>query len=548
MTNPRPGSRDAESPSLGPKVAKEDVTQVETLDEKATEHSPVISDFATWDRAKCMKTFWRLYLTGVCVSLCGMYAGYANSVIGSIVANKGFIEQFATVKDPVTGQKALEPNHISLWAAGYFITTIAIQTVAPNTADRFGRKFNMWAVTFFLTTSIIIQVFAPNWWVLLIARLIAGCAGGMMGTSVMVYLSEVAMPQFRGALLGSFSLAFALGQVFLAIALKILEVTSPLAFRNAFYSEFVFTGLWLIPMLYLPESPAWYAAKGRHEEGKKALGKLVGNVQGYRLDNEYAVIQQEVEESQARAKALGTSDWKAVVCNRNNLKRAVISSLPFTFQNIVGVPLMFGYTTYFFQLAGVSDPFLGNMVKQMVLVVGIIIGFYTIDKVGRRTLVIGGGAMMAVLSAIVGGLGFIKQNSASGAALVALCSIWAFVYANSLAPIGWISLVEISSPQLRAKTTSLAVTIQYLTGIIFNYCVPLMLSNQYAGWGQKTGLFFAGLTVIYLIPIIFWFPETKGRTYTELDELFERRVPAWRFASTKTAHQAEVEAKAQEEK
>lgn len=72
MTNPRPGSRDAESPSLGPKVAKEDVTQVETLDEKATEHSPVISDFATWDRAKCMKTFWRLYLTGVCVSLCGM--------------------------------------------------------------------------------------------------------------------------------------------------------------------------------------------------------------------------------------------------------------------------------------------------------------------------------------------------------------------------------------------------------------------------------------------------------------------------------------------
>uniref|UniRef100_A0A8H7K3Z6 Major facilitator superfamily (MFS) profile domain-containing protein n=1 Tax=Bionectria ochroleuca TaxID=29856 RepID=A0A8H7K3Z6_BIOOC len=534
MVNSRPGSRDAESPSLALKVAKEDVTQVETLDEKTTDRSPVISDFATWDRARCMKTFWRLYLTGVCVSLCGMYAGYANSVIGSIVANKGFIEQFATAKDPVTGQKALEPNHISLWAAGYFIQLSQFKQ-SPRT-----RPTGL--------VSIIIQVFAPNWWVLLIARLVAGCAGGMMGTSVMVYLSEVAMPQFRGALLGSFSLAFALGQVFLAIALKVLEVTSPLAFRNAFYSEFVFTGLWLIPMLYLPESPAWYAAKGRHEEGKKALRKLVGNVQGYRLDNEYAVIQQEVEESQARAKALGTSDWKAVVCNRNNLKRAVISSLPFTFQNIVGVPLMFGYTTYFFQLAGVSDPFLGNMVKQMVLVVGIIIGFYTIDKVGRRTLVIGGGAMMAVLSAIVGGLGFIKQNSASGAALVALCSIWAFVYANSLAPIGWISLVEISSPQLRAKTTSLAVTIQYLTGIIFNYCVPLMLSNQYAGWGQKTGLFFAGLTVIYLIPVIFWFPETKGRTYTELDELFERRVPAWRFASTKTAHQAEVEAKAQEEK
>jgi hypothetical protein len=77
----------------------------------------------------------------------------------------------------------------------------------------------------------------------------------MMGTSVMVYMSEIAMPQFRGALLGSFSLAFSLGQVFIAVGFKILEETSPMAFRNAFYSEFVFTGLWLIPMLYLPESP-----------------------------------------------------------------------------------------------------------------------------------------------------------------------------------------------------------------------------------------------------------------------------------------------------
>jgi hypothetical protein len=71
----------------------------------------------------------------------------------------------------------------------------------------------------------------------------------------MVYMSEVAMPQFRGALLGSFSLSFALGQVFLAVALKVLEETDHMAFRHIFYSEFVFTGLWLFPMLYLPESP-----------------------------------------------------------------------------------------------------------------------------------------------------------------------------------------------------------------------------------------------------------------------------------------------------
>ena len=47
--------------------------------------------------------------------------------------------------------------------------------------------------------------------------------------------------------------------------------------------------------------------------------------------------------------------------------------------------------------------------------------------------------------------------------------------------------------------------------------------------------------MLYLIPCIMWFPESKGRTYAEMDELFERGVPAWKFASTKTAHQVGVE-------
>jgi hypothetical protein len=118
--------------------------------------------------------------------------------------------------------------------------------------------------------------------------------------------------------------------------------------------------------------------------------------------------------------------------------------------------------------------------------------------------------------------------------------------------------VETSSPRLRAKTTSVAVTIQYLTGILFvscvpirerqwlirtsqSYTVPLMLSNQNAGWGQKTGLFFAGTCGVYLIPCIFLFPETKNRTYAELDELYERGIPAWKFATTKTAYNTEIE-------
>jgi MFS family permease len=79
------------------------------------------------------------------------YAGYANSVIGSIIANPGFIKFFGTTKDPVTGQTALDPLHVSIWSAIYSVSCIAIQLVAPWTADKYGRKFNMWFITLFIT-------------------------------------------------------------------------------------------------------------------------------------------------------------------------------------------------------------------------------------------------------------------------------------------------------------------------------------------------------------------------------------------------------------
>lgn len=71
-----------------------------------------------------------------------------------------------------------------------------------------------------------------------------------------------------------------------------------------------------------------------------------------------------------------------------------------------------------------------------------------------------------------------------------------------------------------------------------------MLSAQYAGWGAKIGLFFGPLAALSVVGLYFFFPEAKGRSYAELDELFERRIPAWRFKSTKTEAQMVAESTA----
>lgn len=104
--------------------------------------------------------------------------------------------------------------------------------------------------------SIILTIVAKEWILLTVSRVFQGFASGLLATSIMIYMSEVSMPQFRGALLGSFSFFFGLGQLFLAIGLKVLEDTNPMAFRNIFYSELVFLGLWIVPLVLLPETPS----------------------------------------------------------------------------------------------------------------------------------------------------------------------------------------------------------------------------------------------------------------------------------------------------
>jgi hypothetical protein len=93
---------------------------------------------------------------------------------------------------------------------------------------------------------------------------------------------------------------------------------------------------------------------------------------------------------------------------------------------------------------------------------------------------------------------------------------------------------ETATPRLRAKTAGLAAGGTAAFGLLFNYTTPIMLANPGANWGLYIGYFWAGLTAVAWTMLYFFVPETKGRTWNELDELFERKIPARKFASTKT--------------
>lgn len=301
------------------------------------------------------------------------------------------------------------------------------------------------------------------------------------------------MAQMRGTVMGAFALGYSFGQLPCAIGLEVLQKTAPLEFRRIFYSEFTIVGLWLIPLFMVPESPVWLASKGKHERGKKALAHLVGKVEDFDLDHEYAVIVDEIERSRRGAK----HSWKTLFVG-SNLKRTCATAIVPALQYFIGVPLIYGQTTYFFQIAGLEDPFIGNLIITILTVVFVVVGnWFILDRAPRRTALLTAIVGSALLLCIIGALGCIETTPKVAAALIAMCSLWVVVYSCTFAPVYWVTLGEIPTPSIRQMTITLALVHMSAWGAMWTYIVPILLSPQKAGLGTKTAFIFAGTQVVF---------------------------------------------------
>lgn len=111
----------------------------------------------------------------------------------------------------------------------------------------------------------------------------------------------------------------------------------------------------------------------------------------------------------------------------------------------------------------------------------------------------------------------------------ALLDIWTFLYDLTIGPICYVLIGEVSSTRLRGKTIALSTANKAIFGIVMSVSMPYMMNADHANWRGKAGFLFGGVNTIMTFWCFFRIPETKGRTFTELDQLFERGVPARDF-------------------
>jgi MFS transporter, SP family, general alpha glucoside:H+ symporter len=167
-----------------------------------------------------------------------------------------------------------------------------------------------------------------------------------------------------------------------------------------------------------------------------------------------------------------------------------------------------------------------------IAITGVFISWFAMTYLGRRTIYVGG---LACCVTVMFTIGFVNlaHTTAAAYATGSLLLVFTLMYDITVGTLAYSLVTEIPSSRLRTKTIVLARALYNCQGIINGVITPYMLNPDYWNWSGKAGFFWGGLGTVYLVWAYFRLPEPKGRTYEEIDVLFEQKVSARKFRTTK---------------
>ncbi|KAL6405918.1 putative maltose permease (MalP) [Ilyonectria robusta] len=215
-----------------------------------------------------------------------------------------------------------------------------------------------------------------------------------------------------------------------------------------------------------------------------------------------------------------------------NLRRTEISCMVWSVQALCGWTLT-GYAPYFLEQAGFDSSKSFSLATGMygMALVGGIISWFLLSYVGRRKLYLTG-LFASVILLSLGGILAVALNghSALNWSLGAILITTTFAYNLTLGPTCYVIVAEIPSTRLRVKTIALARVVYNIFTIINNVIAPQMLNPTAWDLQGKSCFVYAGTALLCLVWTYFRLPETQKLSYFELDMLFEKEAPTFKFA------------------
>lgn len=436
-------------------------------------------------------------------ALGGLLFGYDTAVISGAI---GFLQLHFE----------LSPAMVGWTASSALVGCILGASVAGKLSDQFGRKNVLIFAAIMFLISAIGSAIPESLTEFIIYRIIGGIGVGAASMTSPMYIAEISPARIRGRMvsLNQFAIIFGMLVVYFVnyfIAGQGDELwNQTTGWRWMFGSEALPALALLVLMFTVPESPRWLAKQGQHDKALSILSRIGGKQHG---DTELAEIKASISHEKESLSQLFAPGMRMVL---------VIGILLAVFQQITGINVVLYYAPEIFKSMGGET----NAALFQTILVGAVnltftvIAIWTVDKLGRKPLLLIGSAGMGI-SMFAIGLAAYLQNTGMWVLFFILSYIACF--ALSLGPVVWVYLSEIFPTKIRGRAMAIATVCLWIACFTISQTFPMLHDNAYLVEKFNHGFSFWLYGVMCVVTFLFvlrYIPETKGKSLEEIEDMW----------------------------
>ncbi|KAF8556197.1 sugar transporter [Imleria badia] len=442
--------------------------------------------------------------------------GYDSGIISSVKTLDQFTTFFHNPSNAMIGAV------VSTFNGGCFFGAMG----AAWTNDKWGRKRSIQIGAVWALCGCALQAGAPNMACLLVGRIVAGVAIGILSMTVPLYNTEIAPPKIRGFMVGLNQQMLGIGFIvanWVGYGTSFLKTNVSWRLPLGLQASLVPAGLLLIGIQFLPYSPRWLLEVNRDDEARDVVYKLHGidtPEAKSAADQEFTEMHDQIK-ADALVRSRSISDLWATPAM---LRRTLVAVGVQVFGQFTGINVINYYGPQMYEALGLTS-------SQSLLVQGIYGGIgpianlffiiFILDWIGRKKPLMFGAGSFVVLFSILAALVASfppgeNPNSAAQKAAIAMIFLMSIIFSLSFGPVSWVLASEVFPTRTRSIGTSVATCSNWLFNVLLSETSPIGMAS--VGW--KFYLLFVFLNAVDFIVIMLFFPETKGKSLEDMAVIF----------------------------
>ncbi|KAL9949769.1 hypothetical protein D7B24_001483 [Verticillium nonalfalfae] len=440
----------------------------------------------------------------------------------------------------------------------YFISTKwqSIISGAPNgaaivgawgasfLADRYGSKPIILLAAVINIVSVGIEFGATSLAMFFVGKMFNFLAIGALLNLCTAYIADVAPLAIRASAIGFCNLSQCIGPFIAAIMSNYTaKWDTDWSWKSLVAAQWGFAAVALVGQIFMPESPVYLVRMGKMTAAQKSLERMYSDPQDAK--GHLHRISLTLEEAEL------SNTGSYIDCFRGtNLRRTLICIMVFLSEPMAGLGFVGSYGALMYQYLGISDQksFEIRIGAEVLSMSGATIAFLMADWWGRRPMYLLGCISICILMLCMAISGSFDTTAAVTAS-VGFYTMFNFWYNVGVGSTVYALAGELPTSVLRAKTLAISISTSNGVNTFWAFISPFMFNPDYGNLKAKIGFVFGAFMFIFAILAYLFVPETRRRTYEELDELFMKKVPTRQFRKYVTvAEQRAAEAYAVQEK